>query len=124
MSKLHIKSWFNDLYSEDSASRCKCASTPLYKDWLAVSLINQVGSTCAFIMFSVTFFFDWWMTHDGRWCCQTIFGRPDIASVMQLLEDGELLRMVARRHHLPPSVVGRLWRSYQETGQYTMRQGQ
>ena len=63
------------------------------------------------------------MTHDGRWCCQTIFGSPDIARVMQLLEDGERLRVVARILHLPPSVVGRLWRSYQETGEYTRRQG-
>ena len=34
----------------------KCASTPLYSDWLVVSSINQVGSTCALIMFSVLFF--------------------------------------------------------------------
>ena len=42
----------------------------------------------------------------------TTFGRPDIARVMQLLEDGERLRVVARRLHLPPSVVSRLWISY------------
>ena len=52
---LHIKSWLNYFYSEDNASRCKCAATPLYKDWLVVSLINQVGSTCALFMFSVSF---------------------------------------------------------------------
>ena len=56
LSKLHIKSWLNDLYSEDNASRCKCASKPLYKDWLVVSLINHVGSTYALIMFSVSVF--------------------------------------------------------------------
>ena len=43
------------MYSEDNASRCKYASTPLYKDWLVASLISQVGSTCALIMFSVSF---------------------------------------------------------------------
>ena len=66
------------------------------------------------------------MTHDGPWSCHTICGRgrPDIVRVMQLLEDGERLRVVARIHHLPRSVVGRLWRSYQETGEYTRRQGQ
>ena len=64
------------------------------------------------------------MIHDGRWCCQTIFGCPDIARVMQQLEDGERLRVVARRLHLPPSVVGRLWRIYKETGEFTRRQGQ
>ena len=32
--------------------------------------------------------------------------------------------MVARRLHLPPNIVGRLWRSYQETAEYTRRQGQ
>ena len=56
VSKLHIKSWLNEFYSEDNGSRCRCASTPLYKDWLAVSLINQKGSICAAIMFSVSFF--------------------------------------------------------------------
>ena len=55
VSKIHIKAWLNDFYSEDNASRCKCAPTPLNKDWLVVSLINQVGSTCALIMFSVSF---------------------------------------------------------------------
>ena len=34
--------------------------------------------------------------HDGRWCGQTILGRPDIARVMQLLEDGQRLRVVVR----------------------------
>ena len=54
-----------------------------------------------------------------------IFGHPDFASrVMKLLEDGERLRVVARRLHVPPRVVGRLWRSYHETGEYTRRQGQ
>ena len=43
---------------------------------------------------------------------QTTFGRPDIVRVMHLLEDGDLLRVVARRLHLPPSVVSRLWISY------------
>ena len=55
VSTLHKKSWLNDFYSEDNASRCKCASTPLYMDWLVVSLVNQVGSTYALIMFSVSF---------------------------------------------------------------------
>ena len=54
VSKLDIKSWLNDLYSEDNGSRCRCASTPLYNDWLVVSLINQKGSICAAIMFSVS----------------------------------------------------------------------
>ena len=46
--KLNIKSCLNDLNSEDNASRRKCASTPL---WLVVSLIKQVGSKIALIMF-------------------------------------------------------------------------
>ena len=41
-----------------------------------------------------------------------IFGRPNIARVMQLLDDGARLRVVARILHFPPRVVGRLWRSY------------
>ena len=64
------------------------------------------------------------MTHDDRWCCQTIFGRLNIARVMQLLEDGERLRVVALRLHLPPTIVGQQWRSYQETGEYIRRLGQ
>ena len=50
--KLHIKSWLNDFYSDDCGSRYRCASTPLYKDWLVVSLQNQKDS--AAIMFSVS----------------------------------------------------------------------
>ena len=46
-----MKSCLNDLYSEDNASRRKCASTPLYKEWFVVSLIKQVGSKIALIMF-------------------------------------------------------------------------
>ena len=91
---------------------------PLYKDWLVVSLINQVGSTCASFWFSVSFF-DCWMAIDGRWCCWTIVGPCDVARIMQLLEDDERLRVVARRLDVSPSVVIRLWISYQETGEYT-----
>ena len=47
------------------------------------------------------------MIHDDRWCCQTIFGRPDIASVMHLLEDGERLRVVDQILYLPPRVPSR-----------------
>ena len=56
VSTLHIQSWLNYFYSDDNASKCKCASTPLYKDWLVASLINQVVSICALIMSSVSFF--------------------------------------------------------------------
>ena len=64
------------------------------------------------------------MTHDAERCCQTIFGRPNIARVMHLLKDGERLRVVDRILYLSPSVVGRRWRSYQETGECTRRQEQ
>ena len=65
--------------------------------------------------------FDYWMTHDGLWCCQTIFGPPDVARVMQLIGDGERLRVAARRRNVSPikSV------DYVEvTGAFTSRQGQ
>ncbi len=91
---------------------------PLYKDWLVVSLINQVGSTCASFWFSVSFF-DCCMAIDGRWCCRTTVGLSDVARIMQLLEDDERLRVVARRLDVSPSVVIRLWIRYQETGEYT-----
>ena len=77
---------------------------------------------CVNYVFCVVF--DCWITNEGRWRCQTIFGRPDIAKVMQLLDDDERHRVVARILHLPPGVVSRLWRSYQDTGEYTRRQGQ
>ena len=77
---------------------------------------------CVNHVFCVVFYC--WMTHDGRWCCQTICGRPDIAIVTQLLEDCERLRLVDRRLYLPLTVVGRLWRSYRETGECSRRQGQ
>ena len=90
----------------------------LYKDWLVVSLINQVGSTCASFWFYVSLF-DCWMAIDGRWCCWTTVGLSDVARVMQLLEDDERLRVVARRLDVSTIVVSRLWISYQETGEYT-----
>ena len=42
----------------------------------------------------------------------------------QLLEDAEWLRVVARRLDVSSSIVNRLWRSYQETGERTRRQSQ
>ena len=50
-----------------------------------------------------------WVARVGEWRCQMIFGPPDVARIMQLLEDGERLRMVAGRHDVSPSVVSRLW---------------
>ena len=35
-------------------------------------------------------------------------GTPDVAKVMQLLEDGERLRVIPRILYFPPSVVNRL----------------
>ena len=46
-----------------------------------------------------------------------------VARALQLLEDGERVRVVARRFDVSRSVVSRLWTLYQETGQYTRRQG-
>ena len=62
---------------------------------------------CVKCVFSVVF--DCWMARVGQWRCQMIFGPPDVARIMQLLEDGERLRMVARRHDVTPSIVSRLW---------------
>ena len=59
------------------------------------------------------------MVTDSRWCSRTIVRPSDVARVMQLLKDDERLSVVARRLDVPPSVVSRLWRSYQETGEYT-----
>ena len=49
------------------------------------------------------------MARVGRWRCQITFGPPDVARIMQLLEDGERLRIGARRHDVSPSIVSRLW---------------
>ena len=59
------------------------------------------------------------MAIDGRWCCWTTVGLSDVARIMQQLEDDERLRVVARRLDVSPSVVIRLWISYQETGEST-----
>ena len=62
--------------------------TPIYKDWLEVSLINQVGRhVCVIFVFCVIFYC--WMVPDGRWCTRPIVGPSDVARVVQLLEDGE-----------------------------------
>ena len=37
-----------------------------------------------------------------------ICGPPDVARIMQLLEDGDRLRMVARRHDVFQNIVSRL----------------
>ena len=102
----YIKSWLNDFYSEDNGSRCRCASTPLYKDWVVVSLINNNGDMCGNCVFCVAF--DCWMSPEGRWCCQTIFGTTNVAIIMQLLEDGERLQVIPPILFLPPSVVNRI----------------
>ena len=43
---------------------------------------------------------------------------------MQLLEDGERFRVIARILYVPPRAVSRLWISYQKTGEYTGKHGQ
>ena len=54
---------------------------------LVGSIKNQLRgqNMCVNYVFCVAF--DCWMAPDGRWCCQTIFGPPGIARVMQVLED-------------------------------------
>ena len=68
------------------------------------------------------------MIPDGRWCSRTIVGPSDVTMVVQLLEDGERLPVVARRREVSPSVVSRLWkklpgdwRVHQEQGQNRSR---
>uniref|UniRef100_A0A674AH33 Tc1-like transposase DDE domain-containing protein n=1 Tax=Salmo trutta TaxID=8032 RepID=A0A674AH33_SALTR len=46
-----------------------------------------------------------------------------VAQVVQLIQDGTLMRAVARRFAVSVSVVSRAWRRYQETGQYIRRRG-
>ena len=115
LSKLRNKQWLNDLYGEDNASRCRCAPIPLYKDWLVVSLINQVDSTRASVMFSASYLIAGWILIFVGAARQQL-DLPDVARAVQLLEDGERLRVVARRLDVSPSVVSRLWRRYQERG--------
>ena len=106
VSKLHIKSWLNDSYSENNGSRCRFAPRPLYMDDGSVgSIIIKPKDQYMCGNYVFCFVFDCWMTLDGRWCCQAIFGRPDVARVMQLLEDSERLRVIPRILYLPPSVV-------------------
>ena len=101
--------------NEATLSKQRWPGTGLSPKTAGSQSVNQPSGQyiCVNCVFCVVF--DCWMTYDGRWYCQTIFGHPDIAKVMQLLGDGERLRVVARILHLPPSVVGRLRGSYQET---------
>ncbi len=80
---------------------------PLYREWLVVPsgqymYVRHFGFLC-----------HCWMAIDGRWCCWTTVGLSDVARIMQWL------RVVARRLDMSPIVVSRLWRIYQETGEYT-----
>ena len=61
---------------------------------------------------------------DGRWCCLTMFGTPVVAIDMQLLEDGERLRVIHRKHNFPPSVAKPTIDKLQEIGECIRRQGQ
>ena len=123
LSKLRNKQLLNDLYGEDNVTRYRCAPIPLYKDWLIVSLINQVDSTRASVMFSASYLIARWILIFVGAARQHL-DLPDVARAVQLLEDEEGLRVVARRLDVSPSVVSRLWRRYQETGEYTRRDGQ
>ena len=49
---------------------------------------------------------------------------PEVARVVQRVEDGSTQRLVAQRLGVSRSVIGRLWRRYQETGGYSRRPGQ
>ena len=82
-------------------------------------IIDQPSGQYMCVIFVFCVIFDCWMAIDGRWCCRTIVGPSDVARIMQLLEDDERLRVVAQRLDVSPSVASRLWRSYQETGEYT-----
>uniref|UniRef100_A0A8C7DLD9 Transposase n=1 Tax=Oncorhynchus kisutch TaxID=8019 RepID=A0A8C7DLD9_ONCKI len=46
-----------------------------------------------------------------------------VAQVVQLIQDGTSMRVVARRFAVSVSVVSKVWRRYQETGQYIRRRG-
>ena len=78
LSKLRNKSWLIDLYGEDNASTCRCAPILLYEDWLVVSLINQVDSTCASVMFSASYVIAGWLpVFDGA--ARRHLDLPDVA---------------------------------------------
>ena len=77
---------------------------PVYGLVGSIIHIPRVQYMCVNYVFCVVCYF--WMTHDGRWYCQTICGRPDVARVTQLLENDERLRLVDHRLYLLPSVVG------------------
>ena len=104
LSKLRNKQWLNDLYGGDNVTRCRCALIPLYKDWLIVSLNYQVDSTRASVMFSASCLIAGWIIIFVGAARQHL-DLPDVARAVYLLEDGERLRVVARRLDVSPSVV-------------------
>ena len=72
--------------------------------------------------------FDCWMSPGGRWCYQTMFGTPGVARVVQLLEDGERLRVSPRIPYLTPErsqpTIDMLtgdWIMHQEKGAMSFR---
>ena len=69
-------------------SRCRCASIPLYKDWLAVSLINQKGAA---IMFSVSSWIAAWLIMAGgavRRCLEPLM-LPELCNCYKMVNGFE-----------------------------------
>ena len=88
-------------------------------------MVLQVVTTSQFLCFLA----DVLVTFECWWCFHSSSSRrrslqpTQVAQVVQLIQDGTSMRVVARMFAVSVSVVSRAWRRYQETGQYIRRRG-
>ena len=88
---------------------------------VGIIMYQPSGQYMCGIFFSVSFRIGCWPLMVGA---RRYLDPLVVARVMQMIGDGDRLRVVARRLDMSPSVVNRLLRNYQETWEYTRRQGQ
>ena len=58
------------------------------------------------------------------YCVRRFLEEVDVAQAVALLENGSTQTTTAEGFHVSRSVIARLWRRYQENGEYSRRKGQ
>ena len=57
-----------------------------------------------------------WMFPVGRWCYEVAFGPVEVARAVEPLEDSEMVRVIASRFVVSPSVASSLRTHYKRLG--------